>query len=486
MLSLLPEWAKNYSEFWRAIQIRNLWFIKLRYLVVLLLFSFIITGQFLFKLNFTHTQLIAISIISLTILAYNIFIHIFRKNIGCSPDKFNSLHLSLIQMILDLIALMLLVYYTGLIESPLYIFFIFHMIIGSLILPGYLVYIMAGSVSFIFSFLIALQKNNFISLHLIKGLYTSEISHTLSYDILSIISFTIMLFASVYLANYIAQQLYHREQLLRTSLLKIDEAEKSKQKYIIGIVHEIKTPVTAIKSILDIVLNNYVGPISQEVESKLKRAKLRTEETLQLLNNVLRISRLKLLDIRTAEEIDINSFVQIILEKLIENAKSKNIELYFEDKRTEKKFIRSDIILLELALSNIITNSLKYTNEQGKVEIILNDEKEKLLIEVCDNGIGIPKEDLPKIFGQFYRASNVDRNKHEGSGMGLAITKEIIERLGGEIYVESPSRLSKENNPGSCFKIILPYDFKPASHDVYEINPEDYLTSRNNPEENIL
>ncbi len=485
MLSLLPEWAKNYGEFWRAISVRNLWFIRLRYIVVILLICFLLSGELLFNFNFSKTQILAISITTSSILIYNIFLHLIRKRVGFSPDKFNSLHLSLIQMILDLIALLLLVYYTGLIESPLYIFFIFHMIIGSLILPGYIVYIMAGVVSFLISLLMIFTKLSFLELHIIKGLYTLPVSHTLSYEFLSLIAFFIMLFASVYLANNIAKQLYHREQLLRTSLQKIDEAEKSKQKYIIGIVHEIKTPVTAIKSIIDVVLQHYVGPISKEAEEKLNRAKIRTEETLRLLNNVLRISRLKLLDIRSVEEININSFIQNIIDKQSENIKSKNIELIFEDRRKIKKFIKSDMILLELALSNIIANSIKYVNQNGKIEVIIDDDNDTITIEVCDDGIGIPKEDIPKIFNQFYRASNIDRTRHEGSGMGLAITKEIIERLGGEIKVVSPSRLSHDNMPGSCFKIILKYYFKPFSYDIFEINPEDYLTSKNISEEKI-
>lgn len=485
MLSLVPDWAKNYGEFWRAIRVRNLWFIRLRYLVVFLLFCFLMIGQYLLNFNFNHEQIVAISIITFLILSYNVTIHLLRKYVGCSADRFNSLHLSLIQMILDLIALMMLVYYTGTIESPLYIFFIFHMIIGSLILPGYLVYAIAGIVSFTFCLLTIFQKFGIIHTYLINGLYSAPVHHTFSYDILSMSAFTIMLFASVYLANKIAKQLYQREQQLRTSLQRLDEAEKAKQKYIIGIVHEIKTPVTAIKSIIDLILQNFVGPISKDVEQKLNRAKIRTDETLQLLNNVLRISRLKLLDIRSTEEIDINFFIQNILEKQTENAKAKYVDLFFDDRRVEKKFIRSDMILLELALSNIIGNAIKYVNEKGRVEIILDDIDEKLLIEVCDDGIGIPKEELPKIFNQFYRASNIDRSRHEGSGMGLALTREIIERLGGEIKVESPSRLAHDDNPGTCFKILLQYHFKPSTYDIFEVNPEEYLSSKNILEENI-
>lgn len=157
MLQLIPEWAHHYGEFWRAIRVRNLWFIKLRYLAVLMLIGFLTIGETLLDFKLTSAQIKAVIIISFSILLYNIIIHLSRKYAGTDPNKFNCLHLSLIQIVLDLIALMVLVYYTGIMESPLYMFFIFHMIIGSLILPGFIVYINAGIVSICFSTLATLQ-----------------------------------------------------------------------------------------------------------------------------------------------------------------------------------------------------------------------------------------------------------------------------------------------------------------------------------------
>lgn len=136
--------------------------------------------------------------------------------------------------------------------------------------------------------------------------------------------------------------------------------------------------------------------------------------------------------------------------------------------------------MLELALSNLIANAIKYVNTDGKIEIILDEVDRKLLIEICDNGIGIPKEDINQIFDQFYRASNIDKIKHEGSGMGLALVKEIIERLGGEIIVKSPSHLATENNPGTSVEILINYKFKAPEYDILEVNDQDYLTSKSN------
>jgi signal transduction histidine kinase len=477
MFSLIPEWAHHYGEFWKAIRIRNLWFIRLRYLAVVILLAVIYIGEFLLGFRLTSIQLYALTLISLSILFYNAFLHSIRKYVGCVPNKFNALHLSLIQMILDLVTLMLAVYYTGVIESPLHLFFVFHMIIGSMILPGIIVYLAAISVSITFGILSILQRYDIVERHFIHGLYSNVRPHTITYDIIFILGFGFTLIVSVYFANKISRQLYKREQQLRETLEKLNEAEITKQKYIMGVVHEVKTPVSAIHSIIDLIIKKFVGPITDEVESKLVRAKLRSEETLQLLNDILRISKLKLLDVRSTEEIDINSFLESMLDKLNESAKTKSIELKLYDNRTIKKKIRSDSVLLELAISNLLSNAIKYGNENGKVNVIIENINDNLKLDICDDGIGIPQDSLPKIFNQFYRASNIDKNVHEGTGMGLAIVKEIVEIFGGTIKVNSPSRIGNFNNPGTEFIIELPFIYKSSKYDIFEVNSDEYLKS---------
>lgn len=478
MIDLVPAWAEHYGEFWRAIRIRNLWFIRLRYLVVLILIGFLLIGEYLLYLNFTKQQIIAILLITVSILLYNIIIHKSRKYVGTTSERFNALHLSLIQMILDLIALMILVYFTGLIESPLYLFFIFHMIIGSLVLPGYIVYIAAGFVSCTFALLAFLQRYNYLQSHSISGLFLGNRPHTLTYDILFVSIFAMMLFISVYIANKISHQLYKREQQLRSSLKRLNEAEITKQKYTIGIVHEIKTPITAVHSILELIKNGYVGPISETVAQKIDRAELRTVEALQLIKNILNISKVRLLEIRLNDQIDLSGFISNILDSFNETVSEKSVQLIFIDKRTVVKPIKSDKILLEMVFSNVVANAIKYVESNGRIEVLIDDRNDKFYFEVCDSGIGIPQKDIDKIFEQFYRASNINKMIHEGSGMGLAIVKEIVEKLGGEIKVASPSRLAQEGKPGTSFEILIPYRYKPSMYDIFEVNNEEYLDSQ--------
>lgn len=479
MISLIPEWAHHYGEFWRAIRTRNLWFIRLRYFAVVMLIAFVVLGELFANFQLTKLQIIATLTISILILIYNVTIHYTRRFVGCEVDKFNCLHLSIIQMGLDLVALMFVVYYTGLIESPLHLFFIFHMIIGSLILPGKIVYLAAGLVSASFGLLAMFQRYDIVGMHFIHGLYTNVRPQTLIYDILFIIIFSFMLFVSVYIANKISKQLYKREQQLRTTLEKLNQAEIAKQKYLIGVVHEIKTPVAATYSILDLIIKKYVGPVDSEVERKLFRAKQRTEETISLLNDLLRISKLKILDVRSTEEIDLKYLLESLIDKQLEIIKSKSITLNLIDKREVNKKIKSDSVLLELALSNLLSNAVKYVNQNGIIMIVVYENENRLMIEFSDNGIGIPKDSQSRIFNQFYRAANVDKTKHEGTGMGLAIVKEIVEMFGGTISVASPSRIGTENNPGTTFEINLPYHFKPNEYDIFEVNNQEYLLDKN-------
>src|SRR3990172_8987797 len=392
MIRLVPYWATQYEAFWDAIRKRNMWFIKLRYGAVLMLTTLILASEFFLGFKFTQTQTFATSIITLSILVYNILLHVGKKHIKSIAGQFNPLHLSLIQMLLDFIGLFLLVHFTGGIETPLYMLFVFHMIIGSLVLPGSIIYTVGTIVVLVFGGIVFSEYYHIIPHYTIQGFLNTPLYDDFNYvvSILTIFGFT--MFISVYLANGIARQLYRMEQDLVESIDKLNTVEIEKQKYIIGIVHEIKI-----------------------------------EEVINELSN-----------------------------KHSANAEGKKIELIFNDDRKAFTKIIGDKFLLTLAISNLIGNAIKYVDEDGLIEVKVEDGEEDVVITVCDNGIGIPENEHEKIFKEFFRSSNIKKDEHEGTGIGLSIVKEIIEKHEGKISVESPSRLASQNRPGTCFKIQLP------------------------------
>ncbi len=468
MINLVPEWAREQQEFWEAVRRRNLWFIKLRYGFVATLVVFILISILILKIDFSRAQMIAIPSIALMSFTYNIILHRLRKYVRLEADKFNPMYLSLIQMLLDLLFLLLLVYFTGGIESPLYMLLIFHMLIGSLILPGALVYTLAIIFVALFVSVIILEHLSVLPHHHINGLFNVDLYTNINFVIGYLSTFVFMIFVSIYLSNGIARQLYKREKDLVESIKKINVAEREKQKYIMGIVHELKTPIVAVASYIDLILQKFLGPIDETVEEKLKRAKNRTDEGIQMINDVLNVSKLNLYDKFDEEEVDIKTLISGVIRRRKAYAESHLIKMNLKDERKNPQKILGDKFLLDIAISNLIGNSIKYGVDSGNVEVTLSEEGKNLIIEVCDDGVGIPESEIPKIFKDFYRAENVKKFSTEGSGLGLSVVKKIVDRHDGLIRVKSPSRLQKKDQPGSCFTIKLPYQRKEKNGDYDE------------------
>lgn len=454
MVSLIPSYTYDLNQLWQLITRRNRWLIRLRYGAVAMIIAFIVAFYVFPQISISTHQRTLIYFISFSIIFYNIVLSflVTTKFVKNEINKFNPIHVAVIQMLLDLVALLAVVYYTGTLESPFYIFFIFHMIIGSMLLAGQVIYSICAAVVFTFFGFVALEFYGVIPHYAINGFTLAGLYRNPMYVIISCAAFAIMMGFSVFLANSITSALYRREQELSLAYAKLNEAEIMKQKYIMGIVHEIKTPIVAVQSHIDLVLGKYTGPISEQAEDKLKRARKRCEEATEIINDILNISKLKLLNTINKSYTDITKIIQNIISQRNANATAKNITIEMIDKREIKKDYFIDAALMELALSNLIGNSVKYTNPGGKVEIIIYENND---IEIRDNGIGIPEEDIDKIFNDFYRASNVKEKVFEGTGLGLSLVKQIIEQHGGTIDVHSPSALQDSNGKGTSFIIHI-------------------------------
>lgn len=421
-----------------------------------MLFIILIFGVQVINLKLTDAQYFWISVVTFSILAYNILISRFKRSILSSRFNINPVHISVLQMILDLLCLGILVYFTGGIETPLVLLFIFHMVIGGLILPGRFMYTIAAAIIIYYFMITYLEYFNIIPHHAIKGFLTSPLYTDFYYITAFNIIFAFMLIVTVVLANVIAKQLYRMQERLLQTIDKLQEAEIQKEHYMMGVVHEIKSPISAVQSYLDVLLQNYAGPLSPQIEEKLKRTHKRAEEAIQMINTVLKISRVKLLEEIMQEDIDVKRLITSVYVKHKDKIRNKRICFKFDDSRHVKEHIKGDFFLLEMALSNILSNAVKYVRVEGKVNLYLTEDEGKVFIIIMDNGIGIPEGEEHLIFEQFYRGSNIKKTDYEGVGLGLSVVKQVIERHGGSIKVESPSPLKEEGQPGTSFIISLP------------------------------
>ncbi len=458
--TLAPE-RIQYQKFWKDIRKRNRWLILLRYGAFFLL-STLIIGIIIFQNIYgilTKEDIIPLIIIAASILFYNILFHFywrFDREKRIRVFKIHGLRFSLFQICTDFLALMLFIYYTGGVESPLYVFFIFHVIIGSLFLPGRIINLIITITLAITCCGALLEYNGFILHHHINGWFQAGLYQNQIFVIVFFVFHSIALYFSIYLANSIARQLYQRERDLTIAYNDLQNAEKTKQKYVMSVVHDLKTPIAAAQTYLNMILDKTLGDIKDDQLRPLKRSQHRLENAIETINKVLQISRLKLGE-ESNETVSIN--VKDVIEEIYKEMRvlfeSKNIHFDLVYNKEADYTILAENELIKLALSNLLSNAHKYTHENGKVEVTLVIEDGKVIISVADNGIGIPESAKVKIFQEFYRTPLSKKDGVEGTGLGMSIVKNIVEKYKGSISFKSPSYLGDAEHPGTEFVVTF-------------------------------
>lgn len=219
--------------------------------------------------------------------------------------------------------------------------------------------------------------------------------------------------------------------------------------------HELKTPLATIKLLSESILQTespdpeMVREFLEDMSSEVDRLTRIVERLLDLTKNDSQKAGAQL------ETVDLNKLIAKIVKKLLPLAREKKIKLSFSyDKEKEHTQMLLDRDKIYEAIYNIVDNSIKYTDREGHVTITLASDIAKTVIEVEDDGIGIPKEDAALIFDRFYRVDKARARETGGTGLGLSIAQEAVAMHGGHIEVIS------EEGAGSKFIIILPYSGK--------------------------
>lgn len=458
MTTLTPQWIL-FDEFWISLKQRNFWFIRLRYGAVILLTGLTAAAQFQRHLYVNPVPLIAIAV---GIFCYNLVFHYFWQRIPPRRTRFHGIHFALLQICTDFLALMLVIYFTGGIETPLYLLFIFHVILGSLLLPGPVITLIITCVLLVGTAEAILELNGVIPHQAIAGLYAAPMYDNTDYLILHFAVVGLALYVSAYLANSISKELYKREKSLTLAYDKLEEAEKTKTRYIMSVVHDLKTPVAAVQTYLDLILDNALGEVNDEVRRRLVRARVRTNDSLAMINDVLQISQLKLANSLNITEVDLVELAHTTFREMSELFEERGVEFSIETEQGNPEVIQGDRASLRLMLANVFSNAAKYSPRPGRVVVRFDEHQRGFIsIAVLDNGIGIPAEELPKVFQDFYRASNSKKLGIEGTGLGTSIISHVISQHHGSVQIESPSSLREEGRPGTAITIILPIQYTP-------------------------
>lgn len=228
--------------------------------------------------------------------------------------------------------------------------------------------------------------------------------------------------------------------------------DKMKTEFVSTVSHELRTPLTAIKGYVDLMLGGQTGPLSSVQHEFLTMTQGSTERLTALINDMLDISRIESgrMEMRQ-ESVNYIPLAEDAIRLMQREAESKHITLTLDvKKRDQMPLVRGDADRITQALVNFISNGIKYTPPQGKVQVIIEPESDFVTTCVADTGIGIAASDQPRLFQKFFRADNSTTRAAGGTGLGLAITKALLEKLGGSVWVESAP------NKGSKFWFTLP------------------------------
>ena len=248
-----------------------------------------------------------------------------------------------------------------------------------------------------------------------------------------------------------------------------EKEERERRLFVSNVSHELRTPLTSVKSYLEALDD---GALSEPVAPDFVKVSLNeTNRMMRLVTDLLSLSRI---DNETSQlDIELTNFTAFItfilnrFDKIKSQSQedTKKYELIREYPITPI-WVEIDTDKMTQVIDNILNNAIKYSPDGGKIRVGMKTTDAQLIISISDEGLGIPKKDLPRIFDRFYRVDKARSRAQGGTGLGLAIAKEIIKQHKGFIWAKS------EYGKGSTFTIVLPYD-KDAIKDDWDTEEEE-------------
>lgn len=248
-----------------------------------------------------------------------------------------------------------------------------------------------------------------------------------------------------------------------------DKEERERRLFVSNVSHELRTPLTSVKSYLEALDD---GALSEPVAPDFVKVSLNeTNRMMRMVTDLLSLSRI---DNETSQlEIELTNFTAFItfilnrFDKIKSQSRedTKKYELIREYPITPI-WVEIDTDKMTQVIDNILNNAIKYSPDGGKIKVGMKTTDAQLIISISDEGLGIPKKDLPRIFDRFYRVDKARSRAQGGTGLGLAIAKEIVKQHKGFIWAKS------EYGKGSTFTIVLPYD-KDAIKDDWDTEEEE-------------
>jgi signal transduction histidine kinase/HAMP domain-containing protein len=241
--------------------------------------------------------------------------------------------------------------------------------------------------------------------------------------------------------------LFGRVCILR-DITSFKELDTMKSEFVATVSHDLRSPLTLMRGYATML--EMVGELNEQQQNYVKKIVTGVENMSRLVNTLLDLGRIELGVGLQVENVSVLDILERVTSALQLQAGQKNIVFNLEIPKDMPHAVEADQALLHQAVYNLVENAIKYTPEKGSVTVRTRTEKDNLIFEIQDTGIGIEADDMPRLFEKFYRGKQREARSQHGSGLGLAIVRSIAESHGGRVWVES------QPGKGSTFYLLIP------------------------------
>jgi len=355
------------------------------------------------------------------------------------------------QICADLVILATILHFSGGIENPFFLFFAFHMMIASILRSTLQSYLQATLAVFLFGGVVVLEAAGVLNHYGLEGFTGHKLYQDWRFVLGTLFVFTVTLYLLVYMTTSIGEQLRKQQVGYERANTQLEGKDRLKNEYVLRLTHDIKGHLAAVQSCLEIVFGEMVGPLNEKQKDLVERAYRRASKCLAFITALLKLTRMKLTGQLEIEQFSLRNCIFNSLASVQNMAQSKSITVSHQiDPDVDEVF--GEAVLIEETLTNVLFNAVKYTLDGGSVSVEVKRDGAFIGVRIADTGIGVPDADLPHIFEEFYRAGNARAIERDGTGLGLAFAKQVIERHGGRIWAE------RSPNGGTTFTFTLPKD----------------------------
>lgn len=237
----------------------------------------------------------------------------------------------------------------------------------------------------------------------------------------------------------------------RDKLAVEKQLEEMKLDIVSMAAHELQTPLTSIRGYLSVFMEENKEKFDSNQKMFLHRINIAVQQLMGLTDNLLNVSRIERgVFVVFMQTVDWVANVAEVVDEFLERAEDKKITLTFVKPKDRTFFVKADKLRINEVLLNLLSNAISYTGKNGKVSVSIEQKGQEVITHIKDTGVGMPKNAIPHLFTKFFRGRSKTAKGTKGTGLGLYISKAIVERHGGRIWAES------EVGKGSTFSFSLP------------------------------